>query len=149
MRYIVASVGGLLVTGGAFAGIMMLAVALHSDVFETSPGLVAMYIIATPIAILAGVSSFRATVRHYGKQDFSATTPLGVSASKRSPDDIAAKWKSADEKRRASATSVPSEALQDVKVNVQPKGTSQNLTTSESASEMKPEPGRAADWPRE
>jgi hypothetical protein len=69
MRYVVAIVGGFLITLGAFVGIMMLVVVVYPSVFTTIAGLVAMYIIVVPLAILAGVSSFRATLRYYRRQD--------------------------------------------------------------------------------
>jgi hypothetical protein len=123
MRYVVASVGGLLIMAGAFAGIMMLVVSLYPDVFKTISGLVTMYIIVIPIAILAGLSSFRATLRHYGKQAFSAPEPARASVlSLDGRDDFAARRKSSDEHARPSTKAPVSEAIQEVKVNVQPKG---------------------------
>jgi membrane protein implicated in regulation of membrane protease activity len=65
MKWIVASLGALLVTGGAFIAIMIIP-ALILPVIYTSPmGLVAMYVVGFALAISAGVLSFRATLRQY------------------------------------------------------------------------------------
>jgi hypothetical protein len=68
MKWVVASVGGLLITGGAFLAIMLIPAVAFPAVYESMVGLVAMYAIGVPLALLAGVSSFRATLRQYTKE---------------------------------------------------------------------------------
>ena len=65
--YFVAAFGALLVLVGAFLGIMMLPVAVFPAIYESVVGLILMYVIGIPLAILASVMSFRATLRAYSK----------------------------------------------------------------------------------
>src|SRR5262245_54357477 len=93
MRYAVATVGALIVIAGAFGAIMLVPAVLFPVIYESIPGLVAMYVIGTPLALLAGVSSFRATLRHYAGQDLLNQRLSASSARDGKLDESAvAKW---------------------------------------------------------
>jgi hypothetical protein len=66
--YIVAAFGALIVLGGAFLGIMLIPAVLFPVIYESIGGLILMYVVGTPLAILAAVLSFRATLRVYSRQ---------------------------------------------------------------------------------
>jgi len=65
MKWVVASLGALLVTGGAFLAIMLLPALLFPVIYSSAIGLVLMYILGFALAISAGALSFRATLRQY------------------------------------------------------------------------------------
>jgi len=68
MKWIVATVGAILVTLGAFLGIVLLPVALFPAIYKSMAGVLTMYIVGFTLAIAAGVSSFRATLHQYAKK---------------------------------------------------------------------------------
>jgi hypothetical protein len=68
LKYVVATVGALLVSFAVFVLPMIVAVFVHPDIFKTPSGLIAMYVIVVPIALVAGASSFRSTLRAYRKK---------------------------------------------------------------------------------
>jgi hypothetical protein len=67
MKWIVATIGALIVTLGAFLAVMMIPVVLFPAVYKSAAGLVAMYCVGIPLAIVAGAASFRATLKQYAK----------------------------------------------------------------------------------
>lgn len=68
MKWVVASVGAVVVTAGVFLVVMLLPTVLFPVVYESLGGLIALYAVGGLLAIAAGVSSFRATLRHYAKK---------------------------------------------------------------------------------
>jgi hypothetical protein len=68
MKWVVASIGSLIVFIGAFLAIMLLPVAVIPAVYESIVGMVAMYVVGIPLAFTAGVFSFRATLRQYARK---------------------------------------------------------------------------------
>jgi hypothetical protein len=68
MKWVVATVGGLLVTVGAFLAIMLIPSVAYPALYKSMPALVALYVVGVPLAIAAGVLSFRATLRQYAKK---------------------------------------------------------------------------------
>lgn len=68
MRWVVAAMGALIVTIGAFLAIMLIPVVAFPAVYHSTAGLVIMYAVGVPLAIIAGVFSFRATLRQYAKK---------------------------------------------------------------------------------
>jgi hypothetical protein len=67
MKWVVAVVGGVLITVGAFLAIMLIPVVVYPALHNSTAGLVAMYVIGVSLALLAGILSFRATLRQYSK----------------------------------------------------------------------------------
>jgi hypothetical protein len=65
VKWLVASLGALLVTVGALLAVLILPAILVPVVYKSLAGLIAMYAIGAPLAIVAGVASFRATLRQY------------------------------------------------------------------------------------
>jgi len=65
VKWIIATVGALIVTVGAFIGLMLLPVVIYPAIYESVPGLITMYVVCIPLAIAAGVVSFRGTLRQY------------------------------------------------------------------------------------
>jgi hypothetical protein len=68
MRWIVASIGAIIVTGGAFIAVMLIPTVLFPAIYSSAIGLVFMYIVGLALAISAGVLSFRATLRQYAPE---------------------------------------------------------------------------------
>jgi hypothetical protein len=68
LKYIVATVGALLVTFGAFVAIMLAPTVLFPTVYESKAGLVVLYMIGIVLALSAGVGSFRSTLRVYSRK---------------------------------------------------------------------------------
>jgi hypothetical protein len=122
MRYIVAGLGGLLVMIGAFVGIMMLTTVIFPEIFEEASGLILMYILVIPVAILAGVSSFRATLRHYTQKDGMTRTPKSVITPLRIDDnEVAAQWRSAERPGSVVALPPSPESVRGAENDVRPR----------------------------
>jgi preprotein translocase subunit SecY len=66
--YIVAALGALFVLGGAFLAIMLIPTVLFPAIYESIAGVVLMYVVGVPLAILAAALSFRATLRAYSNR---------------------------------------------------------------------------------
>src|SRR5262245_35695338 len=66
--YIVAALGALFVLGGAFLVIMLIPTVLFPAIYESIVGVILMYVFGIPLAILASVLSFRATLRAYSNR---------------------------------------------------------------------------------
>lgn len=65
MKWIVATVGAVIVTIGALLALLLAPALVVPALYQTAIGLVALYVVAFPLAITAGMLSFRATLRQY------------------------------------------------------------------------------------
>jgi hypothetical protein len=65
--YVVAACGAILVFGGALLAVMLLPLTVYPAIYKTIFGLIAMYVIGVPVALLASAISFRATLRAYSR----------------------------------------------------------------------------------
>jgi hypothetical protein len=64
-KWITAVVGSLIVMAGALLAIVLVPAAFYPELYTSAIGLAALYVAGTLIAIVAGVLSFRATLRQY------------------------------------------------------------------------------------
>jgi hypothetical protein len=67
-KWIVATIGSLLVMILALFAVLLLPVVVYPEIYRSMIGVVAMYIIAIVLALLAAVLSFRGTLRHYDQK---------------------------------------------------------------------------------
>jgi hypothetical protein len=65
MKWVVATIGAIIVMGGAFLAVLLLPVAVYPAIYTSTIGLLVMYLLGLTLAICAGVMSFRATLRQY------------------------------------------------------------------------------------
>jgi hypothetical protein len=79
LKYVTATIGALLVVFGAFLALMLIPVLLLPSLAESKAALIALYAVSIPLAIAAGVVSFRSTLKVYAKKE-------GL----KSPGDVAA-----------------------------------------------------------
>jgi hypothetical protein len=68
MKYVFATICAILIFVGALAGILFFSFKIYPAIYDSTAGLVSMYVLGVPLAILAAYSSFRATVRTYSKK---------------------------------------------------------------------------------
>jgi hypothetical protein len=65
MKWVTATIGAIVVTGGAFLAVLLLPAAAFPAIYTSMVGVLVMYVLAFALAISAGVMSFRATLRQY------------------------------------------------------------------------------------
>ncbi len=67
MKWVVATIGSAIVTFGALIAVLLLPILVAPGLFENPAGVIAGWVIAVPLALIAGFLSFRATLRQYAK----------------------------------------------------------------------------------